>query len=179
MKGESAIIIPVPEVEPIVGPFRAQHDSAARLGVPAHITLLYPFRSPPAALKEIDVLTSFFAVFQAFDFSLIEVRRFPATAYLHPDKPERFTQMISALLNEWPDCKPYKGAFAEAVPHLTVADKVDSQTLDFVERNLRDELPVKCFSKEAWLLVSDENGYWSKRASFPFAKSGPSGLAEK
>ena len=42
MGNESAIIVPAPEVEPVVGPLRLQFDMGARLGIPAHITLLYP-----------------------------------------------------------------------------------------------------------------------------------------
>lgn len=48
---ESALIVRVPEAEPLVGTFRDRFDPVARLGVPAHITLLYPFE-PPA---DIDV----------------------------------------------------------------------------------------------------------------------------
>jgi hypothetical protein len=43
MGNDSAIIMPVPEVEAVVGPLRLQYDALARLGIPAHITLLYPF----------------------------------------------------------------------------------------------------------------------------------------
>jgi hypothetical protein len=56
MGNESAIIIPIPEAEPIVGPLRLQYDGAARLGVPAHITVLYPFYPIQAAIGEIEVL---------------------------------------------------------------------------------------------------------------------------
>jgi hypothetical protein len=43
MANESAIIMPVAEVEPIVSPLRLQCDQSAALGVAAHITLLFPF----------------------------------------------------------------------------------------------------------------------------------------
>ena len=39
---ESAVVIPVPEAEPLVGELRLEHDPAAAAGVPAHVTLLSP-----------------------------------------------------------------------------------------------------------------------------------------
>lgn len=46
---ESAILVPVPQAEPVVGHLRARLDRAAGRGVPAHVTVLYPFL-PPAQI---------------------------------------------------------------------------------------------------------------------------------
>ena len=43
---ESALVVLVPEAESLVKPFRDRYDPAAAAGVPAHITLLYPFKHP-------------------------------------------------------------------------------------------------------------------------------------
>jgi len=43
---ESAFAVNVPEAEPYVGALRERFDPSAALGVPAHITVLYPFMSP-------------------------------------------------------------------------------------------------------------------------------------
>ena len=48
---ESALVVRVPEAEPVVNRFRAAYDPSAPAGVPAHVTLLYPFK-PPDALTE-------------------------------------------------------------------------------------------------------------------------------
>ena len=45
---ETALVVEVPEAEPLVSQWRAQHDWSAQRGVPAHITILYPF-APPSA----------------------------------------------------------------------------------------------------------------------------------
>jgi hypothetical protein len=39
----SAVLVPVPEAERVVSRYRARLDGAAALGVPAHVTVLYPF----------------------------------------------------------------------------------------------------------------------------------------
>lgn len=167
MANESAIIVPVAEVEPIVGPLRLRYDKSALFGVPAHITLLIPFHPPLIAEAEIADLAEFFSTVPAFEFSFIEVRRFPQTAYLHPDRAPRFKTIITKLLERWPECGPYNGAFPDIVPHLTVADQVDAQILHEVQDLLSDHLPINCIAKEAWLLFSNDSGFWSRRTCFP------------
>jgi 2'-5' RNA ligase len=168
MGNESAIIIPIPEAEPIVGPLRLQYDGAARLGVPAHITVLYPFCPRQDAVGEIEALRDVCRSIDMFSFSFTEVRRFSATAYLHPDESEAFVQITRTFAQRWPDYKPYNGAHTDIVPHLTVADRVDNQTLVAVEESLRRQLPLRCVAAETWLLISDHAGVWSKREVFPF-----------
>jgi hypothetical protein len=43
---ESTLVVVVPEAEALVGSFRDLYDPVAAAGVPAHITVLYPFKSP-------------------------------------------------------------------------------------------------------------------------------------
>jgi 2'-5' RNA ligase len=169
MAHESAVILPVPEVEPVVGALRLRHDRAARLGVHAHITLLYPFRAPQTLIDEIETLRDVCASIEAFRFALTEVRRFTATAYLQPDPSEAFAQITRTLVGMWPDCKPYSGAHANIIPHLTVADGVDIETLSAVEDSLRGRLPIQCVARQVWLMTSDDQGMWSRKALFPLA----------
>jgi 2'-5' RNA ligase len=168
MGNESAIILPVPEVEPIVGRWRQQYDAAARLGVPAHVTLLYPFLPALAAIAEIESLRTVCASIEAFPFCFTEVRRFPSTVYLCPDKSETLAQVTRTFVRTWPDCIPYGGAHPDIVPHLTVADKVSLETSGAVETSLWRYLPVRCVAKEVWLMTSDEAGIWSTTACVPF-----------
>jgi len=46
MSIESALMVLVPEDELLVKPFRDRYDPSAADGVPAHVTLLYPFKPP-------------------------------------------------------------------------------------------------------------------------------------
>src|SRR5689334_3357003 len=99
MPNESTIIIPVPEAEPLFGTLRGTHDRVAAAGVPAHITLLYPFLPPATALDQRTELEKLFSVLRAFQFSLVDVRRFTATLYLHPNEAGRFRAMTDLLSN--------------------------------------------------------------------------------
>jgi 2'-5' RNA ligase len=168
MPNESTIIVPVPEAEPLLGSLRGRHDRVAALGVPAHITLLYPFLPPPSALDQLQELQTLFQATPAFEFSLVDVRRFAATLYLHPSEAGRFRALTDQLSFRWPACKPYNGAFADVIPHLTVADKVDSVTMDTVEPSIRPHLPIRCTATEAWLMCSDDQDRWSRRACYRF-----------
>ena len=71
---ETALLVPVPAAEPAVGQHRARLDEAARDGVPAHITVLYPFL-PPAGIDEalLSSLGRMFAGHAAFGFTLDKV----------------------------------------------------------------------------------------------------------
>lgn len=43
---KTAIVAPIPEVEPVVGSYRRALDHTAAWPVPAHVTVLYPFVAP-------------------------------------------------------------------------------------------------------------------------------------
>ncbi|MDE2297267.1 MAG: 2'-5' RNA ligase family protein, partial [Burkholderiales bacterium] len=61
----------VPEAEVLVNALRERFDASARIGVPAHITVLFPFM--PSTGVEPSVLRSVRAVVgraRAFEFSL-------------------------------------------------------------------------------------------------------------
>jgi 2'-5' RNA ligase len=83
---ESAFMILVPEAEPLVGAFRDRYDPSAAAGVPAHITLLYPFKHPDEVDQSmLDDLSASFKRHVPFQFSLASIRDFPdAILYLAP-----------------------------------------------------------------------------------------------
>jgi 2'-5' RNA ligase len=170
---ESVLGIVVPEAEPLVKALRDRFDSSAALGVPAHITILYPFIPPseitPDVLAE---LQQFFAQFPAFEFALTELRRFPQTLYLAPEPAERFKDLIQAIVERYPDYPPYGGAFAEVLPHLTIADVNAGAQLDIIEREFMQQhgmqLPVMAKASEV-LLIENSSGRWEVRETFELA----------
>ena len=64
----TALIVVVPEAEPAVGALRLEHDWSAPLGVPAHVTILFPFAA--GAEVEEEAIAEVVAGFPAFDFEL-------------------------------------------------------------------------------------------------------------
>jgi hypothetical protein len=165
---ESGIILPIREAETVVGHLRGLYDPQARYGIPAHITLLYPFAHPSIVDDAVTALQQLLGQVVTFEFSLVEVRRFPETAYLHPEPSTTFLRLTEMLVHQWPQFQPYRGAFSTVIPHLTVADQVATGVLDMVGLHVAGHLPIRCQATEAWLMCSDEHGLWSRREVFRF-----------
>jgi hypothetical protein len=98
MEYQSVLVILVPEAETLVGPFRSRYDSSAADGMPAHITINYPFL--PAVQDEsgaIDSLRGLFSSVSSFEFALGAVGRFPGALYLEPAPAQPFIDLIQAV----------------------------------------------------------------------------------
>src|SRR3954453_20157245 len=98
MPSETALVIASPEVEPAIKRFRDLYDPSATDGVPAHITLLYPFLAPTAVDAEVlNALKACFSGFAPISYELGELRRFPGVLYLAPHPDEPFRQLTMAI----------------------------------------------------------------------------------
>jgi 2'-5' RNA ligase len=167
---ETALIVPVPACEPAVGRFRERYDPSAAVGVPAHVTLLYPFLAPgEISVDDVAALTTLFASAVAFDVVFARCARFePKTLWLAPEPDEPFLELMHRLFERWPECPPYRGTIArdDVVPHLTVADSTAGDHLDRVELAVAASLPVRTRVTEAWL-IENRTGRWTMRETFP------------
>src|SRR3982074_3892465 len=94
---ETALVVLVPEAEAVTKPFRDQYDPSAAAGMPAHVTLLYPFKAPRAVDNiTLGKLRDCFARFEPIQFSLSAIRRFPSqVSHLVPLPPSPFRQLTS------------------------------------------------------------------------------------
>jgi 2'-5' RNA ligase len=118
----SAFVVRVPEAEAVVAELRRRYDASARLGMPAHITVLYPFMPARRITAEVlAVAAQAIAGVAAFRFALTHVGRFPATAYLAPEPAAPFVALTEALLRAFPAYPPFGGEHASIVPHLSAA----------------------------------------------------------
>lgn len=167
---ESALVVCAPEAEAAVNRFRTAYDPSAAAGVPAHITLLYPFK-PPDELTEAVIagLQQCFGLQARFPYSLACTRRFPGVLYLAPEPAEPFRQLVQALVARHPETPPYGGRHTGIVPHLTVAHIADELRLDAVTAEFaataQSHLPIRAVATEATLLVS-RSGQWRVLRTF-------------
>jgi 2'-5' RNA ligase superfamily len=164
---ESALVVLVPEAERVVKPFRDSHDPSAALGMPAHITLLYPFIPPgKITLEVIDRLTQCFHRFSPFCFTLKEARRFPGVLYLAPEPGETFRKLTLAIWEMSPATPPYRGRHADVVPHLSVAQLENENELDAVAeafaRATRSSPPIRADASTV-ALMDNRAGRWNVR----------------
>jgi 2'-5' RNA ligase len=157
MLRRTALVIPVPEAEPYVARLRLLHDPSAALGVPAHVTVLFPF-APPDEVDEAGV-AELTAAHAAFAFELASVRCFgDEVTYLAPEPAAPFSALTDDAAARWPAYPPYEGVHDVVIPHLTVG-------LGVVEVDVA--LPMRCFARELRLLEEAADGRWSTRASYP------------
>ena len=166
---ESALVVLAPEAEPLVKEYRDQHDPSAAVGVPAHLTVLYPFHPPALAPAVLARLGELFAEFAPFDYSLTELRRFPGVLYLAPAPEAPFRALTRRVAEAFPDYPPYGGKFAEIIPHLTLAQLEDAARLESVAAHFHatcgPRLPVRLRAKAVALLDNDQ-GDWRVSATF-------------
>lgn len=140
---ETALIIECPAAEAAVGRHRARHDWSAGVGVPAHVTVLYPFRAPEAlSAADHERLTALFATVPAFHLRGERTAWFgEEVVYVAPDDPEPVLALMSAVTDAFPDCPPYGGIHEVVIPHLTVGDNSPVEELRAAEREVAGALP--------------------------------------
>jgi hypothetical protein len=151
------VLVPVPEAELVVGHHRDRLDDAAVRGVPAHVTVLYPFVPPPAINAAVIArLADAVGSVSAF------VCEFATTAWFgddvlwlapRPDEPFRaLTQAVSAAFPGYP---PYGGVYDDVVPHLTVGDRPagDVGELRAAEADVLRRLPVQARISRVWVMT--------------------------
>ncbi|MFF3253146.1 2'-5' RNA ligase family protein [Actinacidiphila glaucinigra] len=164
--GETALIVKVPEAEPVVGGWRERFDVSAEAGVPAHVSVLYPFLNQDRIDDQVlGVLGELFGSHRAFDLRFGRCGRFPGVLYLAPEPDEQFRALTLAVADRWPEAPPYGGRFAEVVPHLTVVDGQEPSVLDALEAELASRLPVATHVSSVQLLVFD-GIVWREQADF-------------
>jgi 2'-5' RNA ligase len=168
---ESALVVRVEEAEALVAATRERFDRSAIRGMPAHVTLLYPFRHPD--LFDADTrgaLRAYFAGHAPFRFQLAGLCGFPGVLYLVPLPLEPFDALARGLAERFPDTPPYGGAIADPVPHLTVAQEPPAESLaqvsDGLLARLEGALPIPCEARAGSLAVK-RAGRWSLAEQFP------------
>lgn len=169
---ESAILVPVPEAEPVVGLLRARLDPSAGLGVPAHVTVLFPFVPPDAITGTvIEMAAAAVASVSAFDCEFGRSCWFGEdVVWLAPEPAEPFRAMTSAVHAAFPRFPPFAGAYPCVVPHLTIGDRPESGSgaLRAAAAEVLPALPVRTHVSSAWLMTGTQTpGSWRVIARLP------------
>lgn len=148
---------------------RDRLDPVAAVGVPGHMTLLYPFvRSAHVDERVLARVAAIASGVAAFPFALNRVQRWPDVVCLLPEPSEPFRLLIVALANAFPDYPPYGGAhaLADIVPHVTIAQTSVAAELDEVENLLPGLLPVQATCRDVALIAHQAGGRWNSVWSY-------------
>jgi 2'-5' RNA ligase len=169
IRGQSAIVIPVPDAEPFVSGWRERYDHSAVEEMPAHLTVLYPFLEEPRLTPSVlGRLSALFADVAPIDVVFPRTGRFDGVLYLAPEPADVFRQLTAAVTERWPEAPPYGGVHDAVVPHLTVAFG-EVGRLGAIERDLWARLPLRTRVDRAGLYVFD-GVRWEARVSLPFGR---------
>ena len=138
-------------------------------GMPAHVTLLFPF----LRLDQLDAagradLTALFAATPSIRATFAEVGQFPEFVYLAPEPRQWFVRLTEALSQRF-RLLPYGGAHPSIVPHLTVARHSDPAKLAEIGASLHGHLPMESEVDEVWLMEEAADGHWERAATFALA----------
>lgn len=171
---QSAVLVPVPEAELVIGRHRARLDRAAVWGVPAHVTVLFPFLPPPQiTAATLAVLAEAVASVRAFDCEFPAIGWFGShVMWLAPRPAGPFLALTRAVSAAFPGCLPYGGAYHDVVPHLTVGEQPAGGAADLraAEAELLPGLPVSARISQAWLMTGTAApGSWHPVAELPLA----------
>ena len=171
---QTALIIAVPAAEPAVSSHRATLDRAASWGVPAHITLVYPFL-PPGAINDdtLAALRRIAATEPAFEVSLDRIGWFgDSVTWLAPNPAQPFIALTAALATRFPQALPYGGAFDETVPHLTIGHDHPRPVLQAAAETVTTYLPITTTVTSISLIagIPEPGDNWHLVADYPLAR---------
>lgn len=177
---QTALVVEVPAAEAAVAHWRRRHDRAARAGVPAHVTVCFPFLPPHEVDSAVeDALADLAGATPGFSSTFTRVHGFgDAVLWLAPEPDEPLRALTRAVCASF-GLLPYGGAHGgidDAVPHLTVAE--DAPDPAAVRADVTPRLPVTQQVRALTLLqgafVPDG---WRVRRRFPLGHgtgTGPS-----
>ncbi|MCX4808426.1 2'-5' RNA ligase family protein [Streptomyces sp. NBC_01214] len=164
--GQTGLIVRIPEAEPSVRRWRERLDPSARAGVPAHVTVLFPFLDESRMDTLVhSALADVLGRQPAFDLRFERCGRLPEVLYLVPEPDTPLRRLTEAIADRWPEAPPYGGRFAEVIPHLTLAQGQEDPLLEEIETDLADRLPFTSHVSSVELMVHDGTK-WQERASF-------------
>lgn len=170
---ESTLLVEVEAAEAAVGHWRRRYDPAARQGIPAHVTVLYPF-VPPASLgqREMAVLAELAGRFERQPCMLDAISEFPGVVWLRPNPDDLFRRLTMALVAMFPAHPPYGGRHPDSPPHVTVGQftvpEDQARVRAALDAEIGGRLPLTCEATALSLYASDRTGTWSLMNRFPF-----------
>jgi 2'-5' RNA ligase len=166
----SGLVLLTPDLDDRFGDLRAVHDPAARQGMPAHLTVLYPFMDPvklnaTRRARLADALRGFVGLELVFS----KLGRFPEVLWIAPEPAEATVAMTRAIAAAFPDYPPYGGQFETVIPHVTVA-MGEGLDLGALEPEVRRRLSPPVVQRiEAVSLFTTVRRRWREVDRFPLA----------
>ena len=167
---ETSIDLQFRQLARLFSPWR---DCLEAKGIPPHVTLLYPWRTPPLRGRDMDAVRAAIANCTAFAITFSGIGRFPRkrVLYLKIRDNAPLRKLMHVIYGAFPDTPPYRGEHQEVIPHLTIATADSDLALDHLEQEMRfrleAHLPMSAEVQSVTVAQRNLNGIWSNVAEFP------------
>lgn len=171
--GQTAVVIPVPGLDPVLDAVAARWPEAVRSGIPAHLTLLYPFVPSGTGLTDraVERCRELCAGAGPLRVTFERAVVGPAIVSTAPVPADRAVALARSFITEWPEFPPYGGRFGpDPHPHVTLALGADPARNAEVAALVDGALPVRAELQMAALVELTERG-WHQRAVLPLFRS--------
>ena len=157
----TGLVLAVPALQEFVERHRHPSDASGSLGVPAHVTALYPWVRQPLTADVLDRCARVVRGFGPVTMCFQRVATFPVgVVYLVPEPEERVRELTKLLVEAYPDCVPYDGEHPDPQPHLTVTTGPAQELGDLAARAAGDLTPTHCTVRALTALGQQADGRW-------------------
>jgi hypothetical protein len=162
----TGLIVPVDAAGPLLAPWLKRLPAAGR-SLPPHVTALWPFL-PVDAVDEATErrLDRLLAGVPSFTFALTRIATLADAAVLVPEPAAPFAALTRLLWDEWPECPPFGGAYADIAPHVVIAIDPTAAHRAAVEAELTPFLPLAALAAEVLLVEEAASGALRQRRRF-------------
>ena len=166
---ESAIVVSV-TLPSALERLRRRDTDVAALGVPAHVTVLYPFVPTGLLTPSIrDAVARIASAAGRFTVRFERVERWPGVVWLAPEPAAPFGRLIAAACAAFPSYPPYGGTIDEPTPHLTIAEggAIDA---DATVAAANPHLPFERAVSAITVIAEQSPGRWRVRWRLPLRR---------
>ena len=163
MAGRSAIVVPF-TLPPALAAVRDASDRMAARGVPAHVTILFPFL-PGGSLGpgERAALTAIAAGRSAFVARFERVEERGSMVWLVPADQAPFLALTAAVVDRWPAFPPFGGIHDVLIAHLTLVETDDAVAREAAASVAREVGPFEAVAGELRVIDELASGTWRTR----------------
>lgn len=169
MDSPTGLVLLTPEVDPVVDRWRRRYDPVASFGMPAHVTVLYPWmRFAEITAEDRAALADLCCALPVIEMTFERFGRFDQTLWLDPQPAAPIIELVERVVRRWPKFPPFGGAFPDIVAHLTLADRQNPTTMTDVVGDVGPRLPLRS-TATVLSLMRLESRRWFVDSQFPFA----------
>jgi hypothetical protein len=141
------LLLITPDAESLVGRWRAEHDPAARFGIPSHVTVRTPFL-PPERWR--DPALSLLERFLPIDVTLTRLENRPGALVIVAEPDDELREITEAATLSWPTLPPHKGNRPDLAYHMTVVRTANDRIRFQAWEAIAPHLPLRVTGTEMW-----------------------------